>query len=294
MSPTWLAFFRFNIAVFALLHFMAIQPDFNDLFTFKGYIYPDILNAEYDHHSLTFLSLKDMLAQVHINIAYETLLTIFRIVYPVCLILLALGCFTRIAAIGSLFFQLLFIKSIHLYEYGVDYYSTIALFYCCVFPVGRVNSLDMRIFKKSGEVNSAIYLTVFKIHLCIAYFFSGFDKVIGDSWRSGEALWKSLHSHAYYSLFSLDFMASTPFFFIGCWATIILEMLYCIFMNIERTRKYWLAGIVLLHLFIALFMGLFFFSALMIILNLSAFYAPHYMDGLVFKRKKREEIAVAA
>jgi hypothetical protein len=287
IASFWLAFFRFNIALLVLLHFLSIQPDFDALFSFRGYIYPDILDAEYDHHSLTLYSLYNILHGIHINVSYDSLLTVCRIAYPAFLLMLILGCLTRLAAIASLFFQLLFIKSIHLYEYGVDYYTTIALFYCCIFPVGKVLSLDNYFFKRrSAAPDSRIYLNVLKIHLCIAYFFSGYDKVIGDSWRSGEALWKSLHAHSYYGLFSLDFLASTPFFFLGCWATVILEMLYPVFMNFPATRKYWLAGILLLHLFIALFMGLFFFSVLMLMLNLSAFYAPHYAGKLLSKKEE--------
>lgn len=277
LSPGWLFFFRINIAGFALIHFLSIQPDFSDLYSYHGYVYPDIMDTTTDKVSLTLVSLQALLLKMHLSVAYESLLLFCRIAYPLFLIMLMAGLLTRFSAIASLFFQLLLIKSVHLYEYGVDGFTTFALFYCCVFPLSQVYAADNRLFGKRRRIDHQPYLFLLRAHLCIAYFFSGFDKVIGVSWRNGEALWKALHSHNYYSVFSLDFLSATPFFIISGWMTIMLEMFYFGFMNLRITRLYWLAGIVLLHLFIALFMGLFFFSALLIILNLSAYYAP-YME----------------
>ncbi|ASZ13872.1 HTTM domain-containing protein [Chitinophaga pendula] len=271
----WLFFFRVNIAGFALLHFLAIQPDFTALYSYKGYIYPDIMDTTTDYVSPTVVSLQAFLQRMDLPTDYESLLLVCRIAYPLALILLILGLFTRISAVLSLLFQLLLIKSIHLYEYGIDGYTTFALFYCCVFPVGAVYSLDNRRRRSRRQPDHLPYLFLLRGHLGVAYFFSGFDKVIGVTWRNGEALWKALHSHNYYSMFSLDFLVDTPFFVISGWATIILEICYGLFMNLRSTRRYSLAGIILLHVFIACFMGLFFFSALLILLNLSAYYAPY-------------------
>ena len=172
-----------------------------------------------------------------------------------------------------------------MYEYGVDYFTTISLFYCCIFPVGKIFSIDNIIFKPKKPIDHKIYLTLLKAHLSIAYFFSGFEKLLGTSWRNGEAVWKSIHSHNYYSLFNLNFLADTPFFYICGWATIIIEMFYPVFMNLPKFRSYWLIGVIGMHLFIAFFMGLFFFSALMIILSVTAFYMPYYkFEVLSFKR----------
>lgn len=271
----WLFFFRVNIAGFALLHFLAIQPDFAALYSYKGYIYPDIMDTTTDYVSPTVVSFQAFLQRMDLPIDYESLLLACRIAYPLVLISLLLGFFTRISAVLSLLFQLLLVKSIHLYEYGIDGYTTFALFYCCIFPVGAVYSLDNRRRRSHKPPDHLPYLFLLRGHLGVAYFFSGFDKVIGETWRNGEALWKALHSHNYYSMFSLDFLADTPFFLISGWATIVLEICYGLFMNLRPTRRYWLTGIIVLHAFIACFMGLFFFSALLILLNLSAYYAPY-------------------
>lgn len=276
----WLFFFRINVSIFSFIHFLSIQWDFDELYSTSAYVYPDILNASYDQYTFTFIELHQFLNKLNVTVNYNDVLLICRIAYPVGLIMLMLGLFTRFTAIISLFLQLIFIKSIHLYEYGVDYFNTIALFYCCIFPVGNIYSLDNKIFKRPFIIfEHKTFLMLLRIHLGIAYFFSGFDKIIGETWRNGEALWKALHSHNYYTLFSLDSLAYTPFFFISCWFTIIIEMCYPVFMNLKVTRRFWLISIVGLHIFIAIFMGLFFFSGLLIILNLSAYYAPHVRNN---------------
>jgi hypothetical protein len=278
LFPGWLFFFRINIAGFALVHFLSIQPDFADLYSRQGYVYPDILDASYDHLTPTFYSLQTFLQQIHLPVSYEALLTFSRISYPLLLVLLIVGAGTRMSAILSLFFQLLFSKSLHLYQYGVDNFTTIGLFYCCVFPVGSIYSLDNMLRKRpSLAPHHTLFLRLFRAHLCIAYFFSGFDKVLGPTWLNGEAMWKALHAHNYYSIANLDFIPQSWFFVTSSWIIILLELGYAVFMNLARVRKYWLAGILLMHIGIALFMGLFFFSALMILLNLAAYYAP-YLD----------------
>jgi Vitamin K-dependent gamma-carboxylase len=278
LFPGWLFFFRINIAGFALLHFLSIQPDFADLYSRQGYVYPDILDASYDHLTPTFYSLQAFLQQIHLPVSYEALLAFSRVAYPLLLVLLIVGAGTRVSAILSLFFQLLFCKSIHLYQYGVDNFTTIGLFYCCVFPVGSIYSLDNLLRKRpSLAPHHILYLRLLKAHLGIVYFFSGFDKALGPTWPNGEAMWKALHAHNYYSIVNLDFIPQSWFFVGASWATIVLELGYPVCMNLSHVRKYWLAGILLMHLGIALFLGLFFFSALMILLNLAAYYAP-YID----------------
>jgi len=276
LNPAWLAFFRLNVASIGLLHFWAIQPDFDLLFSYHGYVYPDILDASHDRFFWTLTSLQQALASLGLPVSYGGVLATARWAYPVCLLLLGAGLRTRAAAVGALLLQLLFVQSIHLYQYGADAFTTIALFYCCVLPVGGSYSLDVAWRGRGAALtHQALFLFWLRAHLSLAYFFSGLDKVIGETWRNGEALWKALHSHAYFSLFSLDFLARTPFFWLAGWATIVLELGYPLGMNYARSRPWWLLGLLGMHLFIGLFMGLFFFSALMIVLNLAAYYVPN-------------------
>jgi predicted DCC family thiol-disulfide oxidoreductase YuxK len=153
-----------------------------------------------------------------------------------------------------------------------------ALFYCIIFPVGNKGSLSNFLFKKDNRKTDVVYanicLTVLQVHMCIIYFFSGFDKILGFNWWNGESIWKALHLSYSPRLINVDFLSGTPIFAIVGWGTIVLEMLYPVFMNIKRTRNIWLILVISLHVSIAIFLGLFFFSAFMIILSISAYYIP--------------------
>jgi len=55
------------------------------------------------------------------------------------------------------------------------------------------------------------------------------------------------------------------------WSVMIVEAEYPVFIWPHRTRSYWLAGILTLHIAIGVFMGLWLFSLTLIVMNLSAF-----------------------
>lgn len=269
-NPVWLAFLRCGIAMMCLLQFLAIQSDFDNLFGENGLVPPDVLEPAKPSHLPTVYSLHILL-----SLSYSTVLIIVRIAYPVCLILLGLGLVTRASAVLSLVLQLVVTASICYYNYGADVFTTICLFYCCVFPVGKVHSLDNKLFKQGAPlVHHNKYLALIQAHICIAYFFSGFEKMLGHSWRNGEAIWKMVHGYNSTTFVNLDAFYNTPIFLLAAWATIILEMLYPLFINLPKTRRLWLYGVILFHVSIAVFIGLYFFSAIMIIINLTCYYAP--------------------
>jgi hypothetical protein len=55
------------------------------------------------------------------------------------------------------------------------------------------------------------------------------------------------------------------------WSTVIIEMLYPVFIWIPKTQKTWMMLTISMHLGIALVLNLYYFSAIMIIWNLTNF-----------------------
>jgi hypothetical protein len=279
ININWLGFLRISIALFAIIHFAAIQKDFDNFFSYTGYVQPDIMSASHDTISPTIIDVHNFVLKYNKGISYESVLTFFRFGYFIFLTLLAVGFCTRFSAVLSLLTQIVLLKSIHYFQYGADFFTTILLFYCVIFPVGKVFSLDNRILKrKIVEINHHKFLRLFQIHICIVYFVSGIDKLLGFNWRNGEALWKSITDHNMTGLFHLDFLKHTSFFLIAGWATIIIELLYPLFINIKKIRFFWLLLVIGLHLSIAVFIGLFFFSTIMILFNLTAYYIPYLKE----------------
>jgi len=298
-NPIWLAFLRCGICFISLVHFISIQPDFDTLFSQHAIVPPDMLHVLNIFRYQFFPSVYDVHIFLHqfMPVSFEQVLLTIRIFYPLSLLLLMTGLFSRVSAILSLLLQLTLLSSIDAYNYGVDVFTTIALFYCVVFPVGKVYSLQNYITKKRPLLTNHVkYLHVLQAHFCIAYFFSGFEKLLGDNWRNGESIWKMMHGYDTTNIINFDFLYNTPFFLIIGWGTIMLEMFYPLFINIKKTRKAWLTATIIFHVSIALFMGLYFFSAVMIILNLTCYYAPFITLSVSQKNvlpQKIEEIPAA-
>ncbi|MBA3829035.1 MAG: HTTM domain-containing protein [Taibaiella sp.] len=295
-NTDWLVFFRITVSAFCLLQFIAIIPDINNFIGGNAYVVPDIVDVHVGGIFPTINTLNN-LSLKYLDVSFAV--NYFCIMYIVALLCLVAGFFTRPMAIVAAFFHLTFISSIDFFAYGVDFFCTIALFYCVVFPVGRYLSIDSFIrtrrgkYKKPDPIAVVLCLRVLQIHLCIAYFFSGLLKLIGFNWWNGESIWKSIHLSFCPNIINIDFLSHTPIFLIIGWGTIITEMLYPLFINIKKTRPIWLILVVGLHLSIALFIGLFLFSTFMIILSVSAFYIPYMKIKIPYSESKVNELVYA-
>jgi hypothetical protein len=273
----WLVFLRCSIAALTLINFLAIQFDFSSIFSANAFIPPDINDVLKNPLIPSIYGIAQFAKPL---MSYDAVLLTFRVLYPLALLLLLTGLFTRFSALLSLVLQLILLNSMDFYTYGLDEFTTIALFYCFIFPTGNQFSLDIYFFKKQNDtIHYNKYLLLFRVHVCIAYFFSGFEKLLGYNWRNGESIWRMIHGYNMLSFLNLDFLYKTPIFFIAGWATICIEMLYPIFMNVRKTRKYWLISVISFHILIAFFMGLYFFSCMMIILNVTAYYIPYMKEN---------------
>lgn len=201
-------------------------------------------------------------------ILFKTLFIIF------CLLIIA-GFYSRIFAVLLLILQVAIVKSSYYYSYGVDFFSSMSLMYLIILPSDEYFSIRSIFSKREEKRNYLFVKTTFQIHLAIAYFVSGIEKLSGYNWRNGESIWKAIHLPNFSNDFNLnfDFLGnySSLVVIIG-WSTIVIELLYPLFITIKKTRKIWLFLTISLHLGIALTLNLYFFSAIMITWNITNFY----------------------
>lgn len=279
IKSDWLVFFRFSIAIYAILNLFAFWKDIPRMLYDGGYLKPELQDALADVYSPTIYDIFVYLNKNNIIVNYDVLVNTIAIIYVVALISLLLGLFTRVSAAIALLLQIVIYKSMHLYLYGADFFLTMAIFYCVIFPKSKF-SLDYVIFKfKQNPVSIKWSLLLLQIHVCIIYFFSGLDKGVGINWWNGEAIWKAVNSHDYNGLISINSLNIPEFvFIIAGTGTVAVEFLYPLFINLKATRKLWLSLTILMHLSIAVFMGLHFFAMIMIILNMAAFYFPYLKE----------------
>ena len=161
--------------------------------------------------------------------------------------------------------------------YGLGAMLLIALFYSIFAPVGRAWSVDRMLARGPAPsvdtllpADPAPYVALFRIHLCIVYVASGFAKAMGDQWWSGEALWRAL-SLPQFRQFDPGVLLSWPFLLqAAALATIASQLAYPVLVW-TRLRAPIVLFTELMHLGIAIFLGMWLFSAAMIALNTAAF-----------------------
>lgn len=168
--------------------------------------------------------------------------------------------------------------------YGVGGVMLIALFYCVVMPVGRAWSLDARRCPGAPvDAGAELYVLVLRLHVCIVYAAAGLSKAVGTQWWSGEAVWRAL-SLPDFAQFDAHVLAGWP---------LLLQLLSIGAMAVQlayplavwtRLRVPVVVAVELLHLGIAVFLGLWMFSAMMMLLNAAAF------GESVWKALRRREV----
>jgi hypothetical protein len=209
----------------------------------------------------------------HFGASPDQSVTIFYWAYVTFLVALLVGWHTRVAAFFVCLGHYVMMNTISIFVYGVDIFLQIALFYLLVMPVAKAYSLDVWQGRVSPLPSWGVTLSrrVLQIHLCLAYISSGFEKAQSPAWWSGNVIWRSLVQPDFRQ-YDFIWLARFPWLaMLASWFTMVIESGYCVAMWVPRLRVVWMAGIVVLHLGIALFMGLGLFGVIMILLTISAF-----------------------
>jgi predicted DCC family thiol-disulfide oxidoreductase YuxK len=186
----------------------------------------------------------------------------------------------------------------HIY-YGVDGILASLLLILCVSPAGASLSLDsvrrQRQARRANlaEVPAAVSsrwgfacLRLLQIQMAVFYFYAGVEKIQGSSWWHGSALWIALNNHEYANI-PIGWMAEHVWTVnVLSYYTILLELAYPFLIWGRATRPYLLVMAILLHLGIAVMMGLYVFSFVMIVGHL-AFLRHEWLAGWGKRWKER-------
>lgn len=274
-NPEFLIFFRISVGIILLTHFLSLGSDFNDLYGIQKTLPTDIQTYNLNSGIFYYDNIVDFFSN-HLNISVVSSETLYYGIFCVLCILIIIGFFSRISAFLLLFLQVGLIKSSYFYTYGVDFFCSMSLFYLILFPSDDYYSVRKIIFKKFNKVpNLTPFRRLMQIHICWAYGMSGIEKLSGYNWRNGESVWKALHLPSFENPFveTINYLGQFQWIFvISGWMIIAIEFLYPIFINLRKTRKVWLYLTILMHFFIALFLNLYFFSAIMIVWNITNYY----------------------
>lgn len=264
-SGRWMTLLRCGTGTVLFFTFAAYWQDFQLLHhPRRGLVDPDLLLLLAEGPMPT---VGEMAAAVHrwTGLGIASILTGVGVLYLGCCLLLALHLYPRLAAIGLLFLHHAIYIAMPAFSYGADYLGMSALFCCCLAPAPTAHRGNVAVLRALQAL------------LCFVYFMGGYDK-LGRSWLSGEALWKALHLPGYIG-WAHPLIGHIPYS-PALWAAsgtavVLLELSYPILIWFRRTRAVVLAAIIGMHVAIAALMGLYYFSAMMIVLNAAAFIAPY-------------------
>lgn len=229
-----------------------------------------------DQHSISWQQRPDTLSihTLFANLPEYTLASLewihfFGLLYIICGLALFFDHYRRAAMLGLIILHYLFFIANYTWSYGADYLAQTGLFFSAIFCCFRSRRLPY-------ETWAALGATIFRLQLTFVYFVAGLGKAFGLSWWNGEAIWKAVQQPLSPSLFSIPQSAQQ---FTNIWAglgiaTLLLELGSPLLWINRRVRIYISTGIILMHIGIALTMGLIHFSCLMIWYNLCAWNHP--------------------
>lgn len=268
-----LALLRISVAALLLLQALALRTSILDLFASDGIIQKDLAAYLSEPGQVRLQNVETLLSPLSLSDHFFVYL--FCIAYTVSLSFLLIGFFSRSAAAFAWVFHWILMETGFTATYGVDLYAHVFLFYLTWSPAGDMFSLDSCFWgARPRSVAAQMSLRCMQLHLCITYFFSAVEKGAGIQWWNGELMWRALSLPVYHQ-FDFDWLAGWPILSkIGGWITLILEGGYCVLIWPGRTRWFWVTGIALMHLGIAVFLGLGFFGVFMAMLTVCIFGAP--------------------
>jgi Vitamin K-dependent gamma-carboxylase len=201
--------------------------------------------------------------------------------------LFTLGYQTRLMAVLACFLTISYSHRFSLLQYGLDQVNGMMALYLMLGPCGERYSIDAWLRgKKPSEprpkefVTANLAIRLLQIHLCIVYLYSGIEKMKGERWWDGSAVWEAVASFQYQSL-DMTWLAQTPFLIaFMTHLTVFWEAFYPALIWPKATRWFTLTCAVLIHGGIGLAMGMPTFGAAMIFANL-CFLSPQLVDGAI-------------
>ena len=208
-----------------------------------------------------------------LGVSSQQTVAIMMVLHLAAALGLLAGFRTRTCAFVAWITHLTLIGTGAAYTYGLGKMLVIALFYCLVMPVGREWSLDRKLGKvPAGEPgdDASLAVLVLRLHLCLIYAAAGVSKAVGEQWWSGDAVWRAL-SLPQFRQFDPAPLAAWPLVLQAlAVGAVVLQLVYPVLVW-TRLRVAVVVAAELMHLGIAIFLGLWLFSGVMFVLNAAAF-----------------------
>jgi hypothetical protein len=220
------------------------------------------------------------------------------------MVLFTIGLCTPVTGVLSWIAVLSYIHRAPTVLFGVDAMMNLGVLYLALGPSGAALSVDRLIRKfvarrralredrsvpvfgaPAPQISANFALRLLQINVCLVYFISGLSKLKGDFWLSGNACWLVMVNNEFSPVHSPLYMAGIRLICQYRWLwelvvtsltyfTLAFEISFIYLIWNRRLRWTMIAAAVLLHLGIAICMGLVTFSMMMLVLVLSTVPGP--------------------
>lgn len=224
---------------------------------------------------------------------------IFLWLHLIGLFVFMLGLGNRLIYFVLFLVHLGLIQRNHFIVYGADIFSNYWLLYLSLTQCDRYLSVKcwFRNYKKKitgkaplnalksvkdSDIFSSIGFRLIQIQLCVSYAYTGMEKLRGAQWWKGDALWSVITNRQFVSV-DLSFLANWPWLIaLMTFVTVLWEVYFPLLVCIKPTRILTLLIGFIFHSMTALFMGLYFFSGVMLI-NYAVFIEPQFLRKIFYK-----------
>jgi len=190
------------------------------------------------------------------------------------LLLFTLGLCTRVTSILSLLVVISFAHRVPQATFGLDQINAMLTLYLAIGPSGQALSLDRVIARLRGgsalarpapSAGANLALRLINVHMCVIYFFAGTSKLQGESWWTGEAMWRAFSNLEYQSI-DMTWLAWHPWLLnLVTHLSVLWEVFFCVLIWRPRLRPLMLAGAVVLHVGIGACLGMWTFGLIMLV-----------------------------
>lgn len=193
-----------------------------------------------------------------------------HIIFLILLLLLGAGVLGRKATWLVFIIHLSFVQRNPTILYGADLVATFWLFYLSFTDNNRYLNL-YKLFKGGGEtlteastpsvdLFSSVFIRLLQLQLCVIYAYTGLEKLKGQTWWDGSAVWYIMGNEMLVP-FDLSFFKSIPWAIaLLTFSTLIFEIYFPFAVWQKKVRGPWLFIGLVFHSCTALFMGLYFFA----------------------------------
>lgn len=206
----------------------------------------------------------------------------------ICSITFTIGLFTKLSTI---FLYVLFISKIHfnpLVGGGYDLLIVVLLFYSCFTSLNCYLSFDNILNKKRKELPNVWPIRLIQISIILIYITTGLYKLVSDpAWLNGEAAYWTIVQNIWGRSNIFPLLGNEILFFskVATYFTLLVELLFPVFVCIPATRLFAILAAVFFHSMLIIFMNYVDFFQLSMIAALLLFVPDYKMKSWLVRAR---------